>query len=64
MVLKGTHQDVDSYSAFQDNDHKSKTEMTALLRQVGLCQYVRRLDAGVALRAGWYYTLLRGGLGI
>ncbi|GAB5366422.1 hypothetical protein AAMO2058_001142200 [Amorphochlora amoebiformis] len=33
IVRKGTHQNVDSYSAFFDNDHKTSTEMANILKK-------------------------------
>jgi len=36
IVKKGTHQRVDSYSAFFDNDKKTKTELNEVLQKHGI----------------------------
>jgi len=40
IIRKGVKADVDSYSAFSDNDHKSKTELTDILRKAGITDVV------------------------
>jgi len=39
-VYKGQHREVDSYSGFYDNDHKSKTELESVLRSAGITDVV------------------------
>eukprot|EP00456_Euglypha_rotunda_P074522 TRINITY_DN682_c0_g1_i12.p1 TRINITY_DN682_c0_g1~~TRINITY_DN682_c0_g1_i12.p1 ORF type:complete len:409 (-),score=65.32 TRINITY_DN682_c0_g1_i12:23-1249(-) len=40
IVKKGTRHDVDSYSAFYDNDHKTKSELSDILKKAGITDVV------------------------
>jgi nicotinamidase/pyrazinamidase len=55
IIYKGTNRDIDSYSAFFDNNHKTATELNSFLQQKG----VKELDiTGLALNYCVKYTAL------
>lgn len=67
VVRKGTNLDIDSYSAFYDNDHKQSTGMTELLRERGITEvdiaglatdYCVKYTALDARKEGFMTTLL------
>ncbi|MCE5203427.1 MAG: bifunctional nicotinamidase/pyrazinamidase [Coriobacteriales bacterium] len=52
VVRKGTHRDIDSYSAFFDNDHRSGTGLEAYLRERGVLDvFVMGLATDYCVRA-------------
>lgn len=70
IIFKGTHQHIDSYSAFFDNEHLSQTELDHFLKQhqikhlfiLGLAtDYCVKFTVLDALALGYQVTVIKNG---
>lgn len=71
IVFKGTHSEIDSYSAFYDNEHQRSTGLTEFLREQGVeevyimglvTEYCVKYSAIDAMRDGFKVTVISDGI--